>query len=435
MWENAVIDLQIGLVGFGTVGAGVARIVLDDAEAIAARTGVRPVLCAACDLDTTSDRGVDLPDGLLSDDLGRVLDDPQIEVVAELVGGTDFARTLVLKALERGKHVVTANKALLAHHGRELFAQARRHGRSISFEASVCGGIPLVRSVRDGYVGSEITQMMGIVNGTCNYILTRMVEGGVTYDAALAEAQANGFAEANPTLDVDGLDSAHKIAILARMAFARDVGFDRIHVEGISEVEPADIEFGAQMGCVLKLLAIAKSVDDELDLRVHPAFILKDHPLATVGGVFNAVWIRGNATGDTMHYGRGAGRMPTAAAVVSDLVDVGLGRAAIDAAAYAALSGDLEAAVLRDIDHVETHYYLRFTVTDQPGVLSAISGVLGRHGISIASAHQAEQSPGRDVSIVMLTHPAREGDVAAALAEIDELDSVQRPSRLIRIER
>jgi len=428
-------DLRIGLVGFGTVGAGVARLVRRDAESIASRTGIRLRLKAVCDIDTTSDRGVPLPPGLLSDDVGAVLDDPRIDVVVELVGGTDFAKGLIEQALDRGKHVVTANKALLALHGRELFEHAAAAGRSISFEASVCGGIPLVRAVRDGHIGDEIIQMMGIVNGTSNYVLTQMARAGEDYAAALARAQEHGYAESDPTLDVDGTDSAHKLAVLARLAFARHVDFDRIYVEGISGIEPVDIRFGAEMGYVLKLLAIAKRTDGQLDLRVHPAFLLREHPLAAVNGVFNAVWIRGSATGDTMHYGRGAGQMPTAAAVVSDLVDVGLGRAAIHAAALTALTGHIPDAVSRDMAEIETHYYLHFTVVDWPGVLAAISGALGRNAISIASAIQPEQSAERDVPIVMVTHLARERDLAAALEEINALDIVKRETRLIRIER
>ncbi|MFO7898894.1 MAG: homoserine dehydrogenase [Planctomycetota bacterium] len=427
--------LNIGLVGFGTVGAGVARIVLEDADDIVVTTGLRLALGAVCDVDLTRDRGVDLPDGLLTDDVDAVLANPGIDVICELVGGTTFARDLIVRALAAGKHVVTANKALLAEHGRELFARASAAGRSISFEASVCGGIPLIRAVRDGYPGSEITQMMGIVNGTCNYILTEMAQRGAGYEAALSAAQEAGFAEADPSLDVTGVDSAHKLAVLARVAFCRDVDFRSIHVEGISAIQPADIRFGAEMGYVLKLLAIAKRTDDELELRVHPAFLPRDHPLASVGGVFNAVWTRGRATGDTMHYGRGAGQMPTAAAVVSDLIDVGLGRAAINAAAFRALSGDLPPAGARDIAEIETRYYLRFTVVDQPGVLSAISGILGEHHISIASAIQPEQSPEGDVPVVMLSHRAREHDLAAALAEIDRLDVVKAATQLIRIER
>ncbi|MFW6158266.1 MAG: homoserine dehydrogenase [Planctomycetota bacterium] len=427
--------LNIGLVGFGTVGAGVARIVLEDGEDIAATTGLRLALGAVCDVDLARDRGVDLPDGLLTDDADAVLADPEIDVICELVGGTTFARDLIVRALAGGKHVVTANKALLAEHGRELFARASAAGRSISFEGSVCGGIPLVRAVRDGYPGSEITQVMGIVNGTCNYILTEMAQRGASYEAALAAAQEAGFAEADPSLDVNGVDSAHKLAVLARVAFCRDVDFHSIHIEGIGGVQPADVRFGAEMGYVLKLLAIGKRTDGELELRVHPVFLPRDHPLASVSGVFNAVWTRGRATGDTMHYGRGAGQMPTAAAVVSDLIDVGLGRAAINAAAFRALSGDLPPTGARDIAEIETRYYLRFTVVDQPGVLAAISGFLGEHHISIASAIQPEQSPDGDVPIVMLTHRAREHDLAAALAEIDRLDVVKAATQVIRIER
>ena len=428
-------ELRVGLVGFGTVGSGVSKILLDQSKDIEARTGLTLTLGAVCDKDTTSDRSVALPDGLLTDDLGAVLGSPDIEVVVELVGGTTFAKDLVLQALESGRDVVTANKALLAHHGAELFAAAARSGKSISFEASVCGGIPLIRAVRDGYAGNEIRQMMGIVNGTCNYILTEMTRAGATYDHALKQAQAKGFAEADPALDVGGGDSAHKIAILARMAFAEDIDFDGIHVEGIDRIQPIDIQFGAKMGYVLKLLAVAKRVDGQLDLRVHPAFLADHHPLTAVTDEFNAVWIRGEATGDTMHYGRGAGQMPTAAAVVSDLIDVGLGRAAINAASYAALSGELKPAAVRAMAEVETHYYLRFSVMDRPGVLSAISGALGKHEISISSAVQPEQNPEGDVPIVMVTHEAKERNMMCALEQIDAMDVVTRPTQLIRIEK
>jgi len=430
-------ELNIGLVGFGTVGAGVARLLVDEEEngRMARRTGARLRLKAVCDVDTATDRGVRLPNGLLTDRVETVLDDPDIDVVVELVGGTEFARELIHNALDRGKDVVTANKALLAQHGEELFEHAAESGRSISFEAGVCGGIPIVRAIRDGYVGSEISQMMGIVNGTCNCILTEMRKEGAGYEDALSHAQAQGYAESDPSLDVGGGDSAHKLAILARLAFAEDVPFENIHVEGISHIEPADVELGKEMGYTLKLLAIGKRVDGELDLRVHPAFLPDEHPLAAVGGVFNAVWLRGQATGDTMHYGRGAGRMPTAAAVVSDLIDVALGRAATNAAAYAALRPKLPKARVRDMAAVETHYYLRFSVIDRPGVLADIAGILGRHGISIASAAQPEQDVERAVPIVMLTHLAREKDVTAALADIDALDVVAEPTRLIRIER
>ncbi len=427
--------LNIGLVGFGTVGAGVARIILEDADSIAARSGVRLNLKAVCDIDTTTDRGVALPSGGLSDRVEAVLDDPEVDVVVELVGGTTFAKKVITKALDRGKQVVTANKAVLARHGGELFEHAAKCERSISFEASVCGVVPIIRAIRDGYVGTEITQIMGIVNGTCNYVLTRMTEDGASYEQALKSAQDRGYAESDPSLDVDGGDSAHKLAVLARLAFAEDVEFEHIHVEGIRDIGPIDIQFGAEMGYVPKLLAIGKRVGGELDLRVHPVFLPRQHPLAAVGGAFNAVWLRGEASGDTMHYGRGAGQMPGATAVVSDLVDVGLGRAAINAGAFAALRGGLPKAAVRNIADIETHYYLHFRVLDRPGVLSAISGVLGSKGISIASARQQEQSSERDVPIVMVTHLGREGDVTAALKEIDALEVVKQKTRLIRIER
>jgi homoserine dehydrogenase len=263
---------KVGLLGFGTVGAGVARLLLETGDRIEARTGLRLVLEAVCDVDTETDRGVALPPGVLSDKLENVTDAHDIDVVVELIGGTDAARDAIVRALDNGKHVVTANKALLAEHGRDLFRHAAACRRSISFEASVCGGIPLVRAVRDGFSGDDITEMMGTVNGTCNYILTRMSEGEMAYADALADAQARGYAEADPTLDVSGQDSAHKLAVLAGLAFASDFELSDIHVEGIADVEPADIAFGREMGYVLKLLAVAKKDGNEVDLRVHPAF-------------------------------------------------------------------------------------------------------------------------------------------------------------------
>jgi len=425
---------SVGLVGFGTVGTGVAKILLQNAEPIAAKTGLDIALKRVCDIDVARDRGVTIPDGRMTTNVDDVLGDPEVEVVIELVGGTTFARELVLRALAAGKCVVTANKALIAEHGRELFDAARANGVSIAFEAAVGGGIPIVVGLRDGLIANDIQSVMGIVNGTSNYILTRMANEGARYDDVLADAQAHGYAEADPTLDVGGGDSAHKLAILAALGFAADFDHDDIYVEGIADTDAQDIGYAAELGYTLKLLAIGKRTDGGLELRVHPTLLPDEHPLASVHDVFNAIFVTGHAVGDTMFYGRGAGEMPTASAVVADIVDTLLGKAKLTFEQMHLLPGQTPRVALRDIGEVETRYYLRFNVKDQPGVMAKVTGEFGRHGISIASVIQKERHISRAVPLVIMTHRAREADLRRALADIEPHGVTEGPPVVIRVE-
>jgi len=425
--------LNVGLLGLGTVGAGVAEL-LGDGDALAAASGARLCLARAADVVPERAAACGIPADRFTTDARAVIADDGVDVVVELIGGTGIARELAAAALAAGKHVVTANKALLAEHGEELFGAAREAGVSISFEASVCGGIPVIQAVRDGLVANRIEHLLGIVNGTSNYILTRMARENMSYADALAEAQANGYAEADPTLDVNGTDSAHKLAILAAIAFGRPVDLADVYVEGIDRVALADIRYAEGMGYAVKLLAIGKATDGGLELRVHPAMIHRDHPLAAVQGVFNAVWIRGHAVGDTMFYGRGAGRAPTASAVVADLVDLALGRAPAAFQHLAARIADAPAARARRIGDIDTRYYLRVQALDLPGVLAQVATILGNHGISIASMLQQERREGEAVPVILMTHTARESRVQDAIAAIDALEVVHDRTLCIRVE-
>jgi homoserine dehydrogenase len=424
----------VGLVGFGTVGTGVAKILLGNAEQLRAKTGINIVLQRICDIDVTRERGVAVPPGVLTTSLRDVLDDPSIEVVIELVGGTTVAKDIIRGAIAAGKSVVTANKALLAEAGRELFQAAHERGVPIAFEASVGGGIPVIAALRDGLIANDIQSIMGIVNGTCNYILSRMSAERTPYGEALADAQRLGYAEADPTLDVGGADSAHKLAILAALGFAADFRFHDIHVEGITGTDAVDIAYAAELGYTLKLLAIGKRFGDELELRVHPTLLPHEHPLASVHDVFNAICITGDAVGETMFYGRGAGQMPTASAIVADLVDILLGKAKQTFDRLRLFPGRTENLRVRSIAEVESRYYVRFAALDRPGVIAKITGELGRHEISIASVMQRERHATRAVPLVLMTHPAREGNLRRALADIEPHRVTEGPPIVIRVE-
>jgi len=364
-----------------------------------------------------------------------VLDDPAIDIVVELIGGRDPALRFCQEALARKKHLVTANKALLATHGLELYRTAATQRVSIGFEASVCGGIPLIRAVREGLVADRVRSITGIVNGTCNYILTTMTESKRPFAEVLAEAQAKGYAEANPSLDVDGIDAAHKLQILATLAFGAYVPFDRVFVEGIRKIDASDIEYAKDLGFRIKLLAIAKQLNGELEARVHPALIPEDHLLASVGGVYNAVYVVGDAVGSLMFYGRGAGQMPTASAVVSDVAQIARGLLQ-DRTARAVPPPQLsdQEAEIKDMTQVRTCFYLRIMAIDKPGVLSRVAGILGDNNISIASVIQKGRQEQSAVPIVMMTHEAVEGDMQRSLKAIDHLDVVSRETVCLRVE-
>lgn len=429
--------LGVALVGCGTVGSAVATMLTRDQEILRARLGPHLALRHIVDVDFSRAQAAGLDQGLFRKDLDAAVTDPAVGVVVELIGGVTVARKVIEKALEAGKCVVTANKALLAQHGVELMALARQHQAALAFEASCAGGIPIIRAICDGLIANRIDAIYGIVNGTCNHILTAMTQRGRTYAQALGEAQQAGLAEADPALDVSGTDSAHKLAILAALAFGAKIDLAAIPVYGIDHLEPCDVAFGGELGYVVKLLAIAQRQDDGVGLRVRPAFISKEHPLAWVSGPFNAVSIYGHATGHTMYYGRGAGGMPTASAVVADLAAVAMGTAqrAFD---HLAVWPDRAAAAKQlPIEAVRSRYYLRVMAEDAPGVLAQVAAVLGRHRISIRSVLQHEPLPAAEdaagVPVVITTHQAVEGNVRAALAEVDALAVIKAPSVCIGI--
>ena len=425
--------VNIGIIGFGTVGAGVAEAILKNGSLIAKRVGFTPVLKKIADLDITTDRGVELPAGILTTDATAVADDPEIQIVVELVGGTTFAKDIILRALANGKSVVTANKALLATAGAELFAMAQAHGADIGFEASVGGGIPCIKALREGLAANQIKEILGILNGTCNYILTRMETERADFDDVLAAAQAAGYAEANPALDVDGHDTAHKAAVLASLAFGKWFKAEDVYVQGIRSVTINDIEHAARLGYRIKLLAIIKEIDRRIQLGVHPALVPVKSLLGNVNGVFNAVWINGDIVGNTMYYGRGAGRAATSSAVVADLVDIGLNLLNDCPRRLPAFPVFKQYDGLMGSADIVSRFYVRLQIADRPGVLAKVSGVLGKHGISLASVTQKEVDQ-PSVPMIILTHQAHEADIQNALAEIDLLDDVFEKPVLFRIE-
>jgi homoserine dehydrogenase len=374
---------------------------------------------------------------VLTKDGYEVVEDPRVQIVVELIGGTGAAREFCLKALRKGKHLVTANKALLALHGQEIYRAAAENRADLGFEASVCGGIPIIRALREGLVANRIQLMMGIINGTANYILTKMSEEGQDFASALAEAQAKGYAEADPTFDVDGLDAAHKLQILSSIAYGGYVDFERIYVEGIRSISPLDIRYAGEFGYKIKLLAIAKDSEGRREVRVHPALIPEQYILASVGGVFNAVYIKGDAVGPLLVYGQGAGQMPTASAVVSDIVEIAqdiLSQRPSRSNSLPLRKVEEVGISIMDISEVKSRYYLRVSALDKPGVLSKVSGILGTHNISISSVIQKERHQESSVPVVMMTHEAREGDMRRALQEIDQLDVVTGGTVCIRVE-
>ena len=427
--------VKIGLVGFGTVGTGVAKLILKDADSIAAKTGLRLKLSCVVDIDTKSPRSVKLPKGILTDDLDKLLKDDSIRIGIELVGGTKAAKQIQLKMLRAGKDVVTANKALLAEYGNELYKVARENGRCIAFEASCAAGIPIISGLRTGLAANNITAMYGIVNGTCNYILSNMTSKNEDFSEALAQAQSLGYAEADPTLDINGGDSAHKLAILASIAFGCEITLDDIFVEGIEEVSKDDIRYGGEMGYVLKLLAIGqKNKDSRISLRVHPSFIAKDNSLARVDGSFNAISIFGSAVGQVMYYGRGAGMMPTASAVVADIIDVALGNSATTFRHLHLKPRSETEPMIEKIGDSVSRFYIRVMCKDQPGVLAKIAKILGDHQISISGTLQHEGAgPDNTVPVVIATHLTQQKNISAAVKEIKKLDVIGGKPVCIRI--
>jgi homoserine dehydrogenase len=431
--------LHVGLIGFGTVGAGMAEILLRNRRLIADRVGGEIVLKRIADLDIRSDRGVKIDPALLTTDAMDILDDPEIEVVAEFIGGCDQALDYISMAMERGKHVVTANKALIATHGKQLFKMAERYDVDIAFGASVAGGIPIIKCLREGLAANRIQSVLAILNGTSNYILTRMTQQeGLSFQEALSTAQRLGYAEADPALDIDGSDAAHKLTIIISLAFGFPFSYEDIYKEGIDRVSPEDIRFADEFGYCVKLLAIARRSGQHIEARVHPAFVPKDHILANVNEAYNAVYVEGDFVGPTLFYGLGAGRKPTGSAAVADLVDMarnhikGITRRVSPLSFARSPSKKLS---LKPMDEVMTDYYFRVSALDRPGVLSRISGILGEHNISIAAVIQKKREAHGAVPIVMLTHEARERDVRESLELIDKLDMVAGKTIVFRVEK
>ena len=428
----------IGLIGLGTVGTGVARLLTEHPDRIARRAGRRVRWAWAAVRELEKPRACRLDGVWLTTDPAEVIGDPDVDIIIETMGGTEPALEYVLSALAAGKHVVTANKALLAEHGAKVFAQARAAGRAVAFEGCVGGGIPIVQALGFALAANQVQSIAAIVNGTCNFILTQMSRAALNYEEALRQAQALGYAEANPTLDVDGTDTAHKLAILAQLAFETSVGPDVIPRQGIDRLHLADLKYARELGYTIKLLALAKLSPAGLELRVAPTLVKHRTPLAEVRGPYNAIRVVGDAVGDTLFYGRGAGAMPTASAVVGDLIDVITGRATLPAGGRDLWSDQAPAIKLAPSTEIASRYYLRFTIADRPGVLARLAQILGEKGISIASVIQHD--PGDDapekssVPLVIMTHLAVQADLHAALSVIDQLEVVHAPSICLGVE-
>jgi len=429
--------INIGLLGYGTVGTGVAKILIENKNLLCQRVGADLKLKWVADIDTQTDRGVQLEDGVLTSDAHQVIDDPKVDIIIEMIGGEGAAKEFILKAIENGKHVITANKALLANQGNDLFKAAAGKGVDLAYEAAVGGCMPIIKSLRESLVGNRIHSMTGILNGTCNYILSKITDDGSPYAEALSEAQAKGYAEADPTLDVEGFDTAHKIAILGSLAYGMQINLKDVYIEGISKITPLDIQFADQFGYRIKLLAISKFMDNCIEARVHPTMIPFENLLSKINGTVNAIMVSADAAGDVLLYGRGAGMLPTASSVISDAVDIArnlLAGANCRVPPLAYQMDQIRPIPVKPIDEIFTHYYFRFSALDRPGVLSKISGVLGNHGISIQSVQQKGRKINGSVPVVMVSHLAKEADVQKALAEIGTLDVVSDRPALIRIE-
>jgi len=429
--------INIGLLGCGTVGTGVAKILIDKKALITSKVGAVLNLKYVADIDLKTDRGIRFDEGVFIADAQRVVDDPEIDIVIEMIGGQGIAKELILKAIHNGKQVVTANKALLADQGHTIFQTAAEKGVDLAFEASVGGCMPIIKTIRESLVGNRIKAMTGILNGTCNYILSQIADAGSTFEEALAEAQTRGYAETDPSLDIEGIDTAHKLAILSSLAYGMDINLKDIYIEGVSNITPLDIEFADQFGYRVKLLAISKNNDETVEARVHPAMIHFDNLLSNVNGTLNAVTISADAVEDVLLYGHGAGMMPTASAVVADVADLARNLLSGTTGRIPLLGYQMEnirEIPILPIAEIFTHYYFRFSALDRPGVLSTISGILGKYDISIKVVLQKGRKTNGSVPVVMLSHLAKEADVKKAISEIELLDVVSDRPVLIRIE-
>lgn len=425
--------VNIGIIGFGTIGSGVAKVLKSKRAFLREKSGVDITISRICDKDLRTRRPLKVDKKLLTKSIPKVLYDPKINIIVELIGGIRPAKEIILEALREGKHVVTANKALLSESGYQIFNLANALGLAIGFEASVGGGIPIIKSLKEGFVANRIDLIYGIINGTSNFILSKMAEEGCGFKEALTIVQTRGYAERDPHLDISGIDSRHKLSILALLGFGIPSRAEDIYTEGIMDIEPNDIQYAKEAGYSIKLLAIAKRRGSSLELRVHPTLIPKMHLLADVNGVYNAIFVKGDLIGENLFFGEGAGASPTSSAVVSDIVSIAKdisrgGRVE----KYIAFKKEID--YIKKIDEVKTRFYIRFSAIDKPGVLARISGILGKHRISIASVSQKESKAGRIVPVVMMTHEARERDMANAIKEIDRLNVIKKKTVRIRIE-
>jgi homoserine dehydrogenase len=431
-------EINVGLIGFGTVGSGLAQVIYEQAGRIEKRVG------ASIRLKTVADIMVDtLPDHIsqngkvaLTKDANEIFDDPEINVVVELIGGIEPAKSFMLHAIEKGKHVVTANKALLSQHGREIFEAAARNKVEVGFEASVGGGIPVIKSLKEGLVANRIQSIMGIMNGTANYILTQMTDHATPFAEVLKDAQEKGYAEADPTYDVEGIDTAHKLVILMTIAYGMNIGLDQVTTEGISQIQPIDIEFARQFGYRIKLLAISRNHGNHVEARVHPTMVPEKHLLANINGAYNAIHFKGDMVGNVVLYGLGAGMMPTGSAVMADIVDIArniLTNAVQRVPCLSYLPEHFADRQITPLEEIRCPYYFRMTAADKPGVLSTIAGILGKHSISIESVIQQGRDHAESVPLVIQTHEAGEAAIQQAIAEIDDLDIVTEKTVKIRI--
>lgn len=428
-------NVKIALLGLGTVGCGVWKILHENGEEISKRSGYKVEISKVLVRNANKKRGVEIPDDIITTDFNDILNDDSIKIVVEVMGGIEPAREYMLQAMTKKKHIVTANKMLLATGGDEVFKKADEEGVMFNYEASVAGGIPIIQAVNESLTANKVESLYGIINGTTNFILSKMELEGSKFDDVLKEAQDMGYAEADPTSDIEGFDAQYKLAILSSLAFGTKIDVEKVYREGITKISDVDMEYAKNFNMVIKLLAIAKDIDGRLELRVHPTMIPETHPLANVYDSFNAVFVKGNAVGDLMFYGRGAGELPTGSAVVSDVVSL--------------LRNDIESEnpqpVVKDnlwkkeimpMDDVNSRYYVRFTVTDKPGVLADITAILGKNSVSLKSVIQRGEikHKGEDVTLVLVTHKTKESEIQSALSAIESLDAVKGIDSLIRIE-
>ncbi|MGC8770177.1 MAG: homoserine dehydrogenase [Brevinematia bacterium] len=419
--------VKIAIVGLGTIGSGVLNLILKEKELIKQKQSVDIEIKYAIDKDESKLANITTPEIIKTKDYKLAINDKEVDIIIELAGGTNFAFTLIKEALENEKNVVTANKALLAEKGLELFKLAENHNKTIGFEASVCGGIPIIRTIFDALAGDRIKGIFGIVNGTTNFILTKMYEENISFHTALKEAQKLGFAEADPTLDINGTDAAHKVAILAQIAFNSPIDFKNVYIEGIENIELEDIKNADELGYILKLLAIAKlDPDNSIEVRVHPCLVSKENLLASVRNEYNAVFLESEYFGNSLYYGKGAGAYPTATAVVGDIIEIAKGKS------HTKLK-HISNRPVKDMGEIESRYYMRFLVPDKPGVLSKISGVFAENNISIASLIQKERSKEKYVPLILTTHPAKEKNVKNALDNIEKFDFSKKRGVMIRL--